>query len=77
MGKCATEVIQSDGSYRTAPSTATALAASTRTPLLHCKYEGHVLPFFKVVISKILKLSCVILNQLYKMVSRKSSHGQL
>ena len=40
------------------------LATSTRTPLLHCKYEGHVLPFFKVVMSRILKLSCVILNQL-------------
>ena len=53
------------------------LAASTRTPLLHCKYEGHVLPFFKVVMSRILKLSCVILNQLYRMVSRKSSHEQL
>ena len=53
------------------------LAASTRTPLLHCKYEGHVLPFFKVILSRILKLSCVILNQLYRMVSRKSSHEQL
>ena len=44
-----TKVIHSDGTFRTAPSTAT--GRFYQNLMLHCKFEGHVLPFFKVIMT--------------------------
>ena len=44
-----TKLIQCDGTFRTAPSTVT--GRFYQNLMLHAKYFGHVLPFFKVVMT--------------------------
>ena len=44
-----TKLVQCDGTFRTAPSTTT--GHFYQNLMLHAKYEGHVMPFFKVIMT--------------------------
>ena len=44
-----TKLIQCDGTFRTAPSTA--LGRFYQNLMLHAKYEGHVMPFVKAIMT--------------------------
>ena len=44
-----TKVVQCDGTFRTAPSTAT--GRFYQILMLHAKYEGHVMSFIKVIMT--------------------------
>ena len=44
-----TKLVQCDGTFRAVPSTST--GHFYQNLMLHAKYEGHVMPFFKVIMT--------------------------
>ena len=61
-----TKVVQCDGTFRTAPSTAT--GRFYQILMLRAKYEGHVMPFIKVIMTGKS-------GALYKAVFKKNQRG--